>query len=304
MERYRTFIFDSARWDGFALRPDDVIVSTPAKAGTTWVQTICVSFLLGPPPWPGSLAEISPWLDMNVEPIADVHARLSAQGHRRVIKTHTPLDGLPTSSGVRFICVGRDPRDVGLSWDGHMQNTDLANTRTARVSAVGTDDLEELGIDTTRPPPSPPEDPVERFRLFVDNDELALHGGSLLGFAHHIGQAWAARDRDDILLLHYADLRTDLAGQMRRIAAFLDIAVDEDRWPALVEAAGIDAMRARADDLVPAVSSKIWHDNQTFFAEGRLGGWQSLPADVLERYDERAGELFTPDLRNWLEREP
>lgn len=304
LERYRSFIFDNARWGGFALRPDDVIVTTPAKSGTTWLQTICVSFVLGPPPWYGSLAEISPWLDMNMEPVADVHARLAAQEHRRVIKSHTPLDGLPTSPSVRFICVGRDPRDVGLSWDGHIQNTDMANTLMARVSAVGTGDLEELGIDTTKPPPPPPEDPAERFRLFVHNDELALQGGSLLGFAHHIRQAWAARHRDDVLLLHYADLRADLAGEMRRIAAFLDIDVDEDRWPALVEAAGFDAMRARADDLVPAVSSKIWQDNQKFFAKGRLGGWQSLPAEVLERYDERANELFAPDLRNWLEREP
>jgi hypothetical protein len=301
VERYRSFIFDSARWDGFALRPDDVIVTTPAKAGTTWTQMICVSLILGPPPWSGSLAEISPWLEMNVEPVADVHTRLAAQEHRRVIKTHTPLDGLPTSPGVRYICVGRDPRDVGLSWDGHIQNTDMERTVTARISAVGTDDFDELGIDPTNPPPPPPEDPTERFRLFVDNDELALHGGSLLGFAHHIGRAWAARNRDDVLLLHYADLRANRSAEMRRIAAFLGIHLDDDEWPALVEAAGLDAMRARADELAPAVSSNIWNDNQKFFAQGRLGGWQSLPAEVLEHYDQRATELFAPELRQWLE---
>jgi aryl sulfotransferase len=303
VERYRSFIFNNARWDGFALRPDDVIVTTPAKAGTTWLQAICVSLVLGPPPWYGSLAEISPWLDMNMEPLPDVHARLDAQEHRRVIKSHTPLDGLSESPGVRFICVGRDPRDVGLSWDGHLQNTDMANTFRARFAAVGTGDLEELGIDPTKPPPPAPEDPAERFRLFVQNEESALHGGSLLGFAHHIGQAWGARHRDDVLLLHYADLRADLAGEMRRIAAFLDIDVDEDRWPALVEAAGFDAMRARADEFVPAVSTKIWQNTEKFFAEGRLGGWRSLPAEVLECYDERADELFAPDLRHWLHRD-
>jgi hypothetical protein len=221
-----------------------------------------------------------------------------------VIKTHTPLDGLPASPGVRFICVGRDPRDVGLSWDGHIRNTDIATTVAARIAAVGTDDLGELGIDPATPRHPPPEDPAERFRRFVDNDDLALQGGSLLGFAHHIGQAWAARGREDVLLLHYADLRADRAGEMRRIAAFLDIDVAEDRWPGLVEAAGLDVMRARADELAPAVTSNIWNDNQEFFARGRLGDWRSLPAEVLEHYDQRAAELFTPDLRQWLERRP
>ena len=304
MERYRSFIFDNARWNGFALRSDDVIVTTPAKAGTTWMQTICVSLILGAPPWSSPLDAISPWLDMIVEPVADVHARLAAQQHRRVIKTHTPLDGLPAAPGVRLICVGRDPRDVGLSWDGHIQNTDIENTVTARVSAVGTHDFDELGIDPTKPREPPPEDPAERFGLFVDNDELALQGGSLLGFAHHIAQGWAARDRDDVLLVHYADLRAARDTEMRRIAAFLGIDIDEDTWPVLVEATGFDAMRARADQLAPAVSSGIWQDNRTFFAQGRLGGWQSLPAEVLERYDERADEHVTPDRRSWLERQP
>jgi aryl sulfotransferase len=39
-----------------------------------------------------SLAELSPWLDISRD---EVQARLSAQRHRRFIKTHTPLDGIP-----------------------------------------------------------------------------------------------------------------------------------------------------------------------------------------------------------------
>lgn len=301
--RYRSFIGDSARWEGLALREDDVIVATPAKSGTTWMQTICVSLVLGPPPWGRPLADISPWLDMNIEPVDQVHARLEAQTHRRVIKSHTPLDGLPSHPGVRYVCVGRDPRDVALSWDGHARNADSEQTVRARVRAVGMDDLAELGIDPANPPAPPPEDPAERFCLFVDNEKLSVEGGSFLGFATHMRQAWEARNRDDVLLVHYADLRADLAGEMRRVAAFLGIDVDETDWPALVEAAGFDAMRARADDLAPGTPSGIWKDNRQFFAEARLGGWRSLPAEVLARYDQRARELLPDDLRRWVERD-
>ncbi|MDF2758993.1 MAG: hypothetical protein K0S99_1625, partial [Thermomicrobiales bacterium] len=39
--RYRSIIADSARWDGFAFRPGDVVISTPPKSVTTWTQMLC-----------------------------------------------------------------------------------------------------------------------------------------------------------------------------------------------------------------------------------------------------------------------
>ena len=38
--RQRSMVYDSARWTGFSLRPDDIVVSTPPKCGTTWTQMI------------------------------------------------------------------------------------------------------------------------------------------------------------------------------------------------------------------------------------------------------------------------
>lgn len=301
LRRYRSFVFDNARWDDTPLRSDDILVATPTKTGTTWLQTICVMLVLGPPPWGRPLSDISPWLEMNLEPIADVRSRLDAQTHRRVIKSHTPLDGLPTRSGVRYLIIGRDPRDVALSSHSHVNNLDLAQTAHARLTAVGADDLPELGIDPAEPPVFP-DDPVESFRQYLDSDELALDSGSLLGFAHTMTQAWEARDRDDIKLLHYADLRADLPGQIREIARFLGIDLSAARLASLVEAAGFDAMRSRASDFVPAVHTGIWQDTTAFFARGRLGGWRDLPTDVLDHYEERATELLPDDLRRWLER--
>src|SRR6188508_1212521 len=93
--RYRSLIADSARWDGFAFRPGDVVISTPPKSGTTWTQMLCALLIFDGPAFPAPLGDISPWLDMNIRPLAEVTAALTAQAHRRFIKTHTPLDGLP-----------------------------------------------------------------------------------------------------------------------------------------------------------------------------------------------------------------
>ena len=49
--------------------------------------------------------------------------------------------------------------------------------------------------------------------------------------------------RPNVLFVHFNDLKTDLSGEMRRIANFLGISVNEDIWPELVAAAGFTAMR-------------------------------------------------------------
>ena len=125
VRRYQVSMYDSNRWDGFELRPGDIIISTPPKCGTTWTQMICALLILQEPELPLPLDTLSPWIDMVTRARTDVFADLEAQTHRRFIKTHTPLDGIPNDPAVTYICVGRDPRDVGLSMDRHIGNTDI-----------------------------------------------------------------------------------------------------------------------------------------------------------------------------------
>ena len=44
-------------------------------------------------------------------------ARLAAQPHRRFIKTHTPLDGLPVDPARHLHLVARHPLDMAVSLD-------------------------------------------------------------------------------------------------------------------------------------------------------------------------------------------
>src|SRR3954454_6317645 len=52
VRRYRATVYDSNRWDGFELRPGDIIISTPPKCGTTWTQMICALLILQEPELP------------------------------------------------------------------------------------------------------------------------------------------------------------------------------------------------------------------------------------------------------------
>ena len=74
--RYKMLVSDSARWDGFSFRADDIVITTPPKCGTTWTQMICALLVFQTPDLPAPLDTLSPWLDMLTRPLADVVADL------------------------------------------------------------------------------------------------------------------------------------------------------------------------------------------------------------------------------------
>jgi aryl sulfotransferase len=295
--RYRNRIHDSARWAHLDLRRDDIIVSTPPKCGTTWTQMICVLLVLGKPTLDRPLSTISPWLDMETRAIGDVVADLDGQRYRRVIKTHTPRDGLPHRDGVTYICVGRDPRDVARSMDNHWSNMNVDAFTAAREAALGT--LAEPAIAS--PPPRAPT-ARERFWSWVDDDTPpAETGSSLLRTLHHFATFWDYRDHASVVLLHYDDLQRDLDGSMRGLARRLGIPVEEGRWPELVAAATYESMRRNHDQTVPNAGRGLWHDEGRFFNRGTSGQWRELldHDDDLARYRRRVVELADPALAAW-----
>lgn len=293
MKRYRTVVSDSTRWDGFEFRDGDVVISTPPKCGTTWTQMLCALLIFDTTELARPLAELSPWLDMQLYPLEEVYARLAAQQHRRFIKTHTPLDGLPWDDRVTYLGVGRDPRDVAVSWAHHLGNLDPDRFLAAREDAVGNADLDELV------PPDPVDDrsPVRRW-IEDDNDLEVMTLGRMLA---HLQTLWDRRGEPNVALFHYADYSADLVGQTRRLARVLGIDRDDDRLAELAAAARFDAMKARADRTAPNSDLSLWRDAGEFFHRGSSGQWREVftPEDVA-RYDERVAELVPGDLAAWV----
>jgi aryl sulfotransferase len=296
---YKTFVYDSSRWEGFRFRPGDIVISTPPKCGTTWTQQILAMLVLQKPELERPLSRLSPWVDMLTRSREQIFAELDAQTHRRFIKSHTPLDGIPYDERVTYICVGRDPRDVAISWDGHMANADMAALFAARDAAVGNDDIKEM---IEQGPPPMPATLRERFWEWVASEASPTEfPSSLQATLHHLQSFWDARStHPNIVMLHYDDLRADLEGQMRALAARLSIDVPESLWPALVRAATFEEMRSNADKTAPNSSESIWQDNKQFFKSGTSGQWRELFEEGdLARYEARVRQLSTPDLATW-----
>jgi hypothetical protein len=289
--RYRSADEDSARWSGFPFRDGDIVISTRSKTGTTWIQMICALLVFGTAELPAPLAELSPWLDWSIRPSEEVLAQLATQVHRRFIKTHTPLDGLPSDPRVTYIVAGRHPLDMAVSLYHQGDNLDRERMR------------ELLG------PSGPGRTPASRPGLtdwlvawIHDGADPRLSLDSLPGVMMHLTGAWRLRDDPNIVLLHYADLIGDLEGSMRRLADRLAISIPEGIWPSLVEAATFESMRSHAEQRVPDPAG-VLVDATAFFRRGRSGaGAEALMPVALQEYHDRVALLAPPDLLDWLHR--
>jgi hypothetical protein len=211
--RYRSPEEDSARWLSFRFRPGDIVISARRCTGTTWLQTICALLIFQRPELPAPLWQLSPWLDHLAAPPETLYAQLAAQPHRRFLKTHTPLDGLPYYPYVTYIVSARHPLDMFVS------------LRHKIGSSTG---------DLTRWLADDPAFPEQ-----------------LPAVMWHLTDAWNRRFWPNVLLLHYDDLVARREAQMRYLAWRLGIPVPDALWPGLVEAAGLEQMRERASHLVP-----------------------------------------------------
>jgi aryl sulfotransferase len=286
--RYVSDDDDSARWDGFPFRDDDIVISTRSKSGTTWMQMICALLVFQRPALPAPLAELSPWIDHRVEPIADVVARLEGQQHRRFVKTHTPLDGIPIDERATYIVVGRHPLDMAVSL--YHQGDNLDRRRLAELTGAPER-------------PQPPRPPLHDWLVgWTTAERTPLEQpDSLVGVLHHLTDAWG-RDPARVLMVHYDDLMSDLGGEMRRIARRLGVGVPDDVWPSLVEAATFERMRARSAELTPNTLG-VLKDPGVFFRRGRSGaGREVLSPEELAAYEQRVESLAQPDLVRWLHR--
>jgi hypothetical protein len=278
---------DSARWERFQLRPDDVIITTPSKSGTTWMQTI-VGMLLRDTVELPPIGTICPWLDMQIRTEEEIFGLLDGQTERRFIKTHTPLDGLPFNRSVTYIAVIRHPLDVALSDRDHVAN--MLRDRTDELREAASGPYEPVSVQTDKAP----EDPAELLRWFIDNDEQATGSGpnGLDDYCQQIRTYWDARDQPNVHLFHYADMWNDLDAEMRRVAAALHVPVDEARWQSFVDAATLKSMRQRASDSAPDAHLGLWKSAEGFFRSGGTREWPALlTAAEIDHFDQRLHEL-------------
>ncbi len=291
---YQCHHFDSTRWNYFDSRPDDIIIATSYKAGTTWTQAIIAHLLFPDGDLPAGPAEMSPWLDMRTVPLEVVLNRLAAQRHRRFIKTHLPLDGFPFDERLKHVYVARDARDVFMSLWNHYTN--MTDEIMALTNLLPGREGEEL--------PHAPDDIHAFWRTWTSRGlfEWETDGWPYWSHMSNVQSWWNYKDLPNIQLFHYSDMLQDTEGEMRRMAAFLEIDVPEVAWPRIVKAVSFAEMKRQGDRYAPG-GGQFWKGGaQTFLHKGTNGRWRDvLSEDELKLYDAACDRAITPECREWLE---
>jgi len=277
--------FDSTIWNDFPFRDDDIVIGTYAKAGTTWMQQMIAQMMFSGDP-DLAVAGMSPWMDLRVPPKEVKLPEVEAQTHRRFMKTHLPVDALVFSPKAKYVYIGRDARDVVWSLHNHHSNANqlwygALNDTPGRVG----------------PPIGPaPDDIVQYWTEWFDGD-----GYPFWSFWENLRSWWAIRDLPNVLLIHFAEMKRDMPDQMRRVAHFLDIPIDESRWEDIVEYCTFDWMKANATKSVP-LGGAFWDAGaEVFINRGVNGRWSDVLSDAQNQaYEDRCVQELGSSCAHWV----
>jgi aryl sulfotransferase len=276
---------DSTIWNDFEFRVDDIVIATYAKSGTTWLQQI-VSQLLFNGEEGLEVAEMSPWMDLRIPPKEVKIPFVDAQTHRRFLKTHLPVDALVFSDKAKYIYIGRDGRDVVWSMYNHHATAneswyDALNNTPGRVGP---------------PIEKPPSSTTEYFNDWLDRD-----GHPFWPFWENVRTWWELRNLPNVHFIHFADLKKDMAGEIRRVADFLEISIDDNIWDSILLHCSFDYMKANATQSVP-LGGAFWDGGaKSFIHKGKNGRWRdTLSQDDVQNYEDRAVKELGPECAKWL----
>lgn len=275
-------ITDTGRWQNFKHRADDIFICTPPKCGTTWTQAIVAMLVFEKADHGEQPGVISPWIDASFAPIEEYLEMVDSQTHRRFIKTHTPLDGIPYFEQCQYLVVCRDPRDMFFSMLNHQDN--MSDEELSASLLVRSEKTFENWVSGSLDP------------HHFDHQTLETP-------VHFLKTYWAYRDLPNVHLFHYYDMKQDLRGHIANLASILNVSLSETQIDEMTQAATFENMQAKGDQFAPASGSGIWKKDAAFFATGTNSQWKDkLSAEQRQLFDARIGELLTQEQIDWLVR--
>lgn len=294
---YQNHVFDSTYWDLYAPRPDDIIITSSYKSGTTWTQNIVLQLIFWGQPVP-ALSDVSPFLEHRTSGIAPKIEKLNAQQHRRLIKSHLPLNALLYYPQVKYIVVGRDARDVFMSfWNHYSSFTDATYAR-----------LNDPNGRVGDPLPRCPADIHECWTNWINRGWFAWesegypHSGNLA----HTQSWWIFRHLENILFVHFNDLLHDLTSEIARIASYLQINLPAAAFSTIAQTLSFASVKQYAAMMLPMpleAAQNTWKQgSDAFFFKGTNGRWKEVLSEAeLLMYEQAKARVLSPDSAQWLE---
>jgi hypothetical protein len=250
----------------YELSGRDVIVMAYVKSGTNWTLQIVQQLLHHGEAEFEHIHDVVPWPDSKSHfpmrhyaiPLEDETPWRSSPEGKRAIKTHLNWAQVPYSRTARYISVIRDPKDVFVSSYFFLQNM--------------------------IPVPS-----VEAWVRLFQSDDFNTWGSWALNTAGY----WALRDRPNVLVLSFKEMKRDLPGAVRRIADFLNVQVNDEILRRVCERSTFEYMKS-IDRKFEVWNVIPWHRKTGMMRKGLQGG----SSELLTRAQQREmDEYFMAELK-------
>ncbi|XP_050718718.1 sulfotransferase 1A1-like [Eriocheir sinensis] len=264
-------------------RPDDVLVATFPKCGTTWVQEIIWTMLHNPkldnPKAMESLWMRSPEisLDMmfdlkplggrapesyqekfremcpgkNQEEGLSLHL-VDAEPSPRLLKSHYPLSLLPKDilDRIKVVYVARNPKDMAVSLFHFFKMMNVFPT--------------ELTMEST-------------FKGLVKNE------CPYSPFWPHVKEAWGKRHHPNLLFLFYEEMKADIMKELGRINEFLGVGLSQESLESVARHTSFSAMKSRGEPVKDKIFEKKDESEVRFFRKGTTGDWKNYFSPEMQK---------------------
>ncbi|KAM5253515.1 sulfotransferase 1C4 [Hipposideros larvatus] len=247
-------------WD-FQAKPDDLLISTYPKAGTTWTQEI-VDLIQNEGDVDKSHRAPThirfPFIEMIIPFIGSGLEQANAMPSPRTLKTHLPIHLLPPSfleKNCKIIYVARNPKDNMVSYY-HFQR-----------------------MNKSLPAPGTWEEYFESF----------LAGKVCWGsWYDHVKGWWDAKDQHRILYLFYEDLKMNPKHEIQKLAEFIGKSLDDKVLDKIIHHTSFDIMKQNPMANYSSIPTEIMnHSISPFMRKGEVGDWKNhFTVAENERFDE------------------
>lgn len=243
-----------ARAKHYQPQAEDVFVATQMRCGTTWMQQIVYEVVnrgagdLGDTGH-GHLYAISPWIDA-VNSVAIGDAPLVGQRPTRLIKTHLPVSLCPYGPQAKYIYVARHPVSCFASI-----------------------------VDFNRSMVGPLLPPVDTLVEWYCSDKMYWSP-----WPRHVDGWWRwAETRDNVLFVHFEEMKRDLGIVLDRVAAFLGCTLTDEEKARVSEKCAFDYMKAHEELFEMAPPTMFSAASSEFLASGKEARHQDVTPGIRDR---------------------
>jgi len=263
---------------GFKARATDVLITTPPKAGTTWMQQILHQMRTKGDDTFSNIYDVVPWLefprgDISLTEQLNLHESLAAP---RIFKTHCTYEQTPGVATVRIVLSSRDPRDCCISFYHHLLGMTNEVRRARNMSAV------------------------ESFDVFF---ERWLDFGA---WFRNIQSWWPHKDQANVLWLRYEDMKADLPAVIDQLSSFLQWPLSVEEKIKVVEHSTFEWMKENAQRFTTMAGQDKTHFKKgAFIRKGVVGDYKELLSKEQEaRIMTKAQLMLTEDCLGFLGLKP